>query len=333
MNFVDAKYVSLISNRFEKFTRKKDNLYNLRCPYCGDSQKHRNKARGYFYEKKGDYVFKCHNCGVGRTLSNFLKDHAQDLHKQYILESFKETTVGKGTFRPEPKFEFKKTSFEHKTDGIIPIDKLNIEHPAVQYLAKRKVPEEKYSELYYAEKYKTWVNTQKDTFKVIDPDHSRIVIPLISNGAWFGFQARALNPRNPLRYITTILDNEQPKIFNLDGVDYDDTVYITEGPLDSLFVDNCIAMVGADLDWMFLINNCDTEFVFIYDNEPRNKQIVDRMESLIAKKFPIVIWPKNIKEKDINDMVLAGHNVNNLIQSNTYQGLEAQVKLAEWKKV
>ena len=142
-----------------------------------------------------------------------------------------------------------------------------------------------------------------------------------------------MNPRNPLRYITTILDNEQPKIFNLDGVDYDDTVYITEGPLDSLFVDNCIAMVGADLDWMFLINNCDTEFVFIYDNEPRNKQIVDRMESLIAKKFPIVIWPKNIKEKDINDMVLAGHNVNNLIQSNTYQGLEAQVKLAEWKKV
>lgn len=333
MNFVDAKYVSLISNRFDKFVRKKDNLYNLRCPYCGDSQKHRNKARGYFYEKKGDFVFKCHNCGVGRTLSNFLKDHALDLHKQYILESFKETTVGKGTFRPEPKFNFKKTSFEHNEEGIISIDKLNRTHPAYEYLTKRNIPKEKYSELYYAENYKTWVNTQKHTFKSVDPDHPRIIIPLISNGAWFGFQARALNPRNPLRYITTILDDTPPKIFNLDGVNYNEVVYVTEGPIDSLFIDNCIAMVGADVDWMFLITNSETDFVFVYDNEPRNKQIVDRIEKMIDTKCQVVIWPKNLKEKDINDMVLAGHNVNDLVESNTYSGLEAKVKLAEWKKV
>lgn len=333
MNFVDAKYVSLLQPRFEKFAKKKENLYNLRCPYCGDSQKHRTKARGYFYERKGDYVYKCHNCGVGRTLSNFLKEHATDLHSQYILESYKETSVGKGTYRPEPKFIFEKPKFQHKEEGIISIDKLNNEHPAVQYLLSRKIPQEKFSELYYAEKYKTWVNTQKDTFKVVDPDHSRIVIPLISNGVWFGFQARALNPRNPLRYITTILDSDQPKIFNLDGVNYDESVYVTEGPIDSLFLDNAIAMVGADVDWMFVLSNEYTDFVFVYDNEPRNLQIVKRMETIIARQYSIVIWPKNLKEKDINDMVLAGHDVNHLVESNTYSGLEAQVKLTEWKKV
>jgi hypothetical protein len=209
----------------------------------------------------------------------------------------------------------------------------NKEHPAVQYLQKRQIPEDKYSDLYYADKYKTWVNTQKQTFNVTDPDHSRIVIPLISNGAWFGFQARATNPKNPLRYITTILDDTPPKIFNLDGVDYNDTVYVTEGPLDSLFINNSIAMVGADVDWMFLMSNYETDFVFVYDNEPRNKQIVERIEKMIARKFPVVIWPKNLKEKDINDMVLAGHDVNDLVESNTYSSLQAQVKLTEWKKV
>ena len=333
MNFVDAKYVSLLQPRFEKFAKKKENLYNLRCPYCGDSQKHRNKARGYFYEKKGDYVFKCHNCGVGRTLSNFLKDHAVDLHAQYILESYKETSVGRGTFRPQPKFESTKPKFQHKDDGIVSINKLNKEHPAVQYLQKRQIPEDKYSDLYYADKYKTWVNTQKQTFNVTDPDHSRIVIPLISNGAWFGFQARATNPKNPLRYITTILDDTPPKIFNLDGVDYNDTVYVTEGPLDSLFINNSIAMVGADIDWMFLLSNYETNFVFVFDNEPRNVQIVNRMQSVIDRKLSIVIFPSEVKEKDLNDMVLSGTNVQQLVYENIYSGLEAQLKLNIWKKV
>lgn len=333
MNFIDNKYVSLISNRFDKFVRKKDNLYNLRCPYCGDSQKHKNKARGYFYEKKGDFVFKCHNCGVGRTLSNFLKEYAPDLHKEYILESFKETTVGKGTYRPEPKFNFKKTKFEHNEEGIISISELNKEHPAVEYLQNRRIPKNKISKLFYAKQYKTWVNTQKDTFKVTNPDHDRIIIPLISNGVWFGFQARAMNPKNSMRYITTILDDSQPKIFNLDEVNYNDIVYVTEGPIDSLFIDNCIAMVGADIAWEFLITNYETEFVFIYDNEPRNKQIVDRIQNLINKNYSVVIWPRSIKEKDINDMVLSGKDVQDVIQSNIYSGLEAQIKLAEWKKV
>ena len=241
--------------------------------------------------------------------------------------------TGKGSVVASPKFEFEKPKFKSNQSELIPISDLNTSHPARKYLENRKIPSKDFVNLFYIEKYKTWVNTQKETFKITDPDHSRIIIPLISDGEWFGFQARALNPKNPLRYITTILNDTHPKIYNLDGVDYNKSVYITEGPIDSLFLDNSIAMVGADIDWGFLTSYKQTNFIFVYDNEPRNKQIVDRIERVIAGKFPVVIWPKSIKEKDINDMVLAGHDVNSVVQSNTYSGLEAQLKLTEWKKV
>jgi hypothetical protein len=100
-----------------------------------------------------------------------------------------------------------------------------------------------------------------------------------------------------------------------------------------MFIDNAIAMVGADIDKMFFISNYDVDFVMVYDNEKRNKQIVDRIENAIDSHFPVVIWPNDIKEKDINDMVLAGLNVQDVIESNTYSGLEAKAKLISWKRV
>ena len=54
MDLVDSKYIGLVSSRLPKFKRIKPNLYNCRCPICGDSQKQRNKARGYFYAIKAN---------------------------------------------------------------------------------------------------------------------------------------------------------------------------------------------------------------------------------------------------------------------------------------
>ena len=70
-----------------------------------------------------------------------------------------------------------------------------------------------------------------------------------------------------------------------------------------------------------------------FDNEKRNKQIVDRIEKAINKHFPVVIWPSDVKEKDINDMVLSGLDVDSMLKSNTYSGLEAKAKLISWKRV
>ncbi len=326
--FVDVYYVTLLSGRLEKFARKKEDLYNFRCPYCGDSQKHRNKARGYFFRIKTDMVFKCHNCGVGRTLPNFLKEQAPDLYDEYIMERYKKGTTGKGSYVPKPKFE--KPKFKKKGE-LKSLSELNKEHPAVGYVLGRQIPEAHFGDLYYTDKFCTWVNTQKPTFKDVKKDHPRIIIPFIDNeGTWFGFQGRSLSTDDKLRYITIMLDESKTKIFGLNRVDYNKTVYITEGPIDSFFIDNAIAMAGADVDWSAL---SDSEAVFVYDNEKRNKEIVNRMQKAIDKGYEVVIWPDNLQEKDLNEMYVAGHDVQSLVEFNTYSGLQAQIKLTEWKRV
>ena len=111
MSFIDVKYVALVSPQLQKFTKKKESLYNFRCPYCGDSRKRKDKARGYIFKVKNDLVFKCHNCGVGRTFTNFLKDQNQILYDQYVLERYKEGLTGKGSNTPNPTFNFQEPKF------------------------------------------------------------------------------------------------------------------------------------------------------------------------------------------------------------------------------
>ena len=327
---IDEHYARLISSRLDKFKHVKSGTYNFRCPYCGDSEKHRNKARGYLFTKNSGLVYKCHNCGVGRSFGNFLKDNAMDLYDEYVMERYKAGLTGKGRNVADPTFKIEKPKFK-KRGELQSIERLNNEHPAVGYLQGRQIPKEHFVNLYYTDKFCTWVNTQKPTFKDVKKDHPRIIIPFIdTNGEWFGFQGRSLNPDDKLRYITIMLDESRIKVFGLNRVDFDKTVYITEGPIDSLYIDNAIAMAGADVDWSLLSNR---EAVFVFDNEQRNKEIVTRMEKAIEKGYEIVIWPENLQEKDLNDMYIAGHDVQSLVEFNTYSGLEATIKLSEWKKV
>ena len=332
---IDILYTNLVAARLDKFKKIKEGTYNFRCPYCGDSQRYKNKARGYLFTKNSGLVYKCHNCGVGRSFSNFLKDNANDLYDEYLMERYKAGTTAKkgihgGFNAPEPKLDFQKPTFKKKGD-LDNIQSLNISHPAKKYIIDRKIPEKYFSDLYYAENFCTWVNTQKPTFKNVNKDHPRVIIPFIDeNGEWFGFQGRSLNVKDKLRYITIMLDDSRTKVFGLDRVDFKKTVYITEGPFDSLFIDNAIAMAGADIDWK-LIDNKDA--VFVFDNERRNPEIIKRMAQVIDKGYEVVIWPTHLIEKDLNDMTISGHNVQSLVEFNTYDGLEAHVKLSEWKKV
>ena len=327
-SFIDVKYIQLVSSRLVLFARKKADLYNFRCPYCGDSQKRRNKARGYLFKIKNDFVFKCHNCGMGRTLANFLKDQDTFLHDQYVMEKFKDGKTGKGTTVPNPKFEFKEPKFVKKDTGLEKISELNISHPAREYLENRGIKDLEY--FYYCPKFKEWTNKQKKMFDNLKQDSPRIIIPFKDKqGNLFGYQGRSLAPKAKLRYITIMLDEEQPKIFGLDRINETETVYVTEGPFDSMFISNSIAMCGSDVE----LSSLDCQFVYIYDNEPRNKQIVERIDKTIRQGNKVVIWPKNIQQKDINDMVLAGLNVQNVVESNVYSGLEATLKLNDWKKV
>lgn len=333
MSFIDEKYISLVSSRLQKFTKKKTGLYNFRCNYCGDSEKQKSKARGYLYQIKNDYNYKCHNCGVTRTLTNFLKDLDTVLYDQYVMERYKNGLTGKKSNTPEPEFKFEVPIFKKKSFNLPTISELNKEHLARVYLEKRQIPEKFLNQLYYCEKFKEWTNTQKETFKSVQYDEPRIIIPLIKDGEIFGYQGRSLNKSSKVKYITIILDDNQPKIFGWDNVDWNKTIYIVEGPFDSMFLNNSIAMVGADMDYMFFKNKPDVEFVFVYDNEKRNKEMISRVEKTIDMKYPIVIWPQDLKCKDINDMILAGLDVGKIIKDNTFMGLVAKAKLIGWKRV
>ena len=322
MDLVDSKYIGLISSRLPKFKRVKSDLYNFRCPICGDSQKNKSKARGYLYSVKANTNFKCHNCGASLSFNNFLKEIDPVLHKQYSLEKFKEGHTGKNFVVETPTFEFKKPVFKAKLN----LPKASENPSASGYLLGRKLNPDKF---YYAEKFKEWTNSIKPTFPNTKYEEPRIIIPLFYQNTLVGFQGRALGA-SMVKYITIMLSDDAPKIYGLDEIEKDKTVYITEGPFDSTFISNSIALCGADGDvnkWG--ISDC----VWIYDNEPRNTEILSRISRVIELGQKVVIWPPNTEEKDINDMILTGQNVQCIIESNTYSGLEAKLNFNIWKKI
>ena len=322
MNLVDSKYIGLVSSRLQKFKRIKPNLYNFRCPICGDSQKNKGKTRGYLYAVKADMNFRCHNCGASMTLSNFIKKIDTTLHKQYVFERFKDGKTGRGTVVEEPKFNFEAPQFKPKLD----LPKASKNPIAKRYLEKRKLNPDKF---YYTDKFKAWSNSHKKTFDDLTYDEPRIIIPLFYTNTLVGFQGRSLGP-SKVKYITVMINDDAPKIYGLDNIRRDAPVFVTEGPIDSTFLRNSIAMCGADGDvgkW-----GVSTP-VWVYDNEPRSKEITARISSTIARGESVVIWPNQIKEKDINDMVLAGHDVQSIVESNIYKGLEATLKFTTWKRI
>ena len=329
MSYLDTKYINLASASLQKYKKVKNGLWTFRCPYCGDSKKNKNKTRGYIFQVKGDHVFKCHNCGVTRSFSNFLKDQVPHVYDEYVMERYKEGTIGGNVPKPDLTQFISKPKFEKRTVDLEPLSRLNNFHVAKKYILDRGIPENKLDRLYYCPNFKEWTNTQKHTFSDTTNDEERIIIPLNdTDGNLIGFQGRSLSPNAKMRYITVMLNEDAPKLYGLDHINKNETIYIVEGPLDSFFLENAVAMCGSDVDirsfgW--------SDYIWVYDNEPRSRQITDKISKSIDAGDSVVIWPKTIKEKDLNDMVTSGINVKNVIQSNVYQGLKAKLQLSSWK--
>jgi transcription elongation factor Elf1 len=342
--FVDHKYVGLLSPRLEKFQRKDSKLYNFRCPICGDSTSNKSKARGYIYDKKGSLYYRCHNCSASMSLGNFIKQMDASLYQQYALEKYKQGQTGHGKvsektpenmfdFSAKPKFS-KKITQKSKLADLCRIDNLSTEHKAVRYLSQRQIPESKYNRLFYARDFKKWVRTLSDKYENLPSGEERIVIPYWNEeGELFAAQGRSLDPDNSMRYITVRFDEETTKIYGLDTWDKSKETVVVEGPIDSLFLDNALAMGGADISFDMFDKD---KTIFVYDNEPRNKEIIQRIEKTIDSGLRVCFFPEMIAQKDINDMVLAGASSTQLmriITKNSYQGLAAKAKLISWKKV
>ena len=260
------------------------------------------------------------------TFNSFLKNVDVTLQSQYSLEKFKDGKTGKGSTTNEPNvLEVAKESKPRFKRSIrIDLPGAYEEKKSSEYLNRRQVQ----GSFYYAKTFRRFINGIKPTFDNIRYDEERIVIPLYYNGDIVGVQGRALGP-NSVKYITVMFDDDAPKIYGLVKIRGGTPVFVVEGPFDSTFLRNSIAMCGADGDvrkWGV------SDPIWVYDNEPRSKEITQRISNTIDRGESVVIWPSHIHQKDINDMVLGGHNVQNLVESNVYRGLEATLKFNTWKR-
>ena len=328
-SYIDVKYVNIISPLLQQFKKKGDFLWNFRCPYCGDSQKSRTKARGFVYRKKNDLFYKCHNCGVGTTLGKLIEHLDSKSYKDYIMERYKS---GVKTVNKEPEFKFDAPVFRSKDvcSTLNSLEELQDDHPARKIIDRRNLPISSYKDLFLCpEFYKFTNNLIPNKFPSLDGDHPRLLIPFRDEeGEVFAYQGRAFGNEQP-KYLTIKLQ-ERDKIFGLDKIDKREEVLVVEGPLDSLFLDNCIAVAGAD------VPNLDCDFTVVFDNEPRNKELLKQVEKAINRGHKICLWPEGMEYKDINDMILGGYTkeeIHDLIKHNTYQGTTATLWFTKWRKI
>ena len=348
--FIDKKFINRVSPTLRNFKWKKETLANCSCPICGDSTRNKSKARGFFYQKGNDFFYKCHNCGAGHNLYNFLNQVAPSLCKEYSLERFRGGETKKSNYKKpkeEELFRFKdsKPKFKKKDkvlDKLTCLSDLPKEHPAVRFADMRQIPRQHFPLLYFTEDFGGFARYN------LDPDvfcgkEERIVIPFFnSHGNVVAAQGRAINfkdeqnARETAKYITIKADKSIDRLwYGLWRADTKKRVYVVEGPIDSLFLNNAVAMVGAGALKEVPLRFENTEMTYILDNEPRNRQICAYNEKLIELGKEVCIWPKEVFEKDINDMAyrLSTRKIQKIIDENTYSGLQATLKFNEWRKV
>ena len=335
--YIDRQYIGLVSLRLDNFTNKGNDLYNFRCPFCGDSSTNKAKKRGYLYRKQQNIFYKCHNCGVGMGLPNFIKRLDPTLYDEYSFAKFqdKHTPIGRKTIKEEiPKQKEKESIVSNPLNTLEKIAELPNEHLCKEYVNHRMIPLDYHYELYYAHDFGKFVkSTRPDKHNEVMNGQNRLVIPFFSNkGTFLGYQGRALG--HGMRYITIIFDEseKEPFIFGVDKLNRKKTVYILEGPIDSMFVKNSVALAGSTKH----INFEPKTSVFIFDNERRSKEIISLMRARLHDGYGIFIWPETIEHKDINLLAMDGwikKDIMKLINNNTYRGMSGELHINLWKRI
>jgi transcription elongation factor Elf1 len=341
MLFIDVKYTNMLGARLRNFKQKNEYLWNYSCPVCGDSSRNKLKARGYIYRTKQDLFAKCHNCGHSTNIGNLIKHVDANLYDQYVLERYKAGATKHNSHKDVSPLLHKSSKDDMLEDDILRslnrLDTLDVSHPAVKYLLNRKIPRDKWHLLYFSPKFKKFTNsvTPKFAEPIVD-EHPRMIIPFFTRaGKCFAYQARAYGNEEP-KYYTIKVDETEEKIYGLDRVDYGKRIYVVEGPIDSLFLPNSIAVSGSSFDTP-TIRQLLTNATIVMDNEPRNKEIVKQLEKYIEIGYSVCMFPSSVCQKDINEMILHGgmtsEEIVDLINTNTYTGMEAKLQFIHWRKI
>lgn len=342
--YLEIKYAKMVGTYLERFKITKELPYmcRARCPLCGDSEKDKRKARFHILETDGKLIYKCFNCDAGGSFTYFLKTNFPQLHNEYVFERYRSETTDAPviTTKPVDDSSFVPKQIKQPVDELFSLKlpyvrELDKTHPVARYVASRGLPDYPFQ---YAEKFYEFASEfNNDLNHTRSKDEPRLIIPFFDRkGNVFAFQGRDLLGKSKQKYITIVIDKKVPKIFGIDRVDFKKPVILVEGPIDSLFLPNCLASVNASLvstakKLSPVINK--TQLTLVYDNEPRNFQITKMYSEAISEGYRVVIWPSSPdKKEDINDLTLAGKDVTKIIQNNTYSGLLAQLEFQKWAK-
>lgn len=355
--FEDSKYVSLISGQLQVFKKIKDNVFNFRCPYCGDSQESEYKARGYLYPGDNGLHFKCHNCPESKPFYMFLKEQDAALFNAYTREKFMNGNSDKGGMSwqkrkkeqkekrdaslgtSKPKFAVKPKPTEVFVDPVLQnlqnINQLPEGHPCRVYVESRKIPRYRWKDLFYTGDFQALAaRFDPQAAERLVKYESRLVIPFFDKEKnVLAFQGRSLDPKCSLRYITIKKHQDYVKCYGMEYINEDYPVRIIEGPIDSMFVFNCVASADADLT---RIGSKYDNKVLLFDNQPRNKSLLNIIDRAIKRGYPVVIFPEGFEGKDVNDLILDGmsaQEIDTLINNRTFTGLKAKLEFSKWRKL
>lgn len=339
MTYLEIKYINLLSNRLRNFKQKSNSVFNFSCPICLDSETNTHKARGYIYPVEGKLKFKCHNCGYPASIPWFIKQVDERLYMEFRREQLLEE--GHHFKEPEEEVKFDKVDrlkiFDHRFDTLQRISTIDVDHYAREYVANRLIPKERWSDLYYCPEFYAYANLlipHKFSEKALKFDKPRLFIPFRDNHKnMVAFQGRAFVP-DEVKYITISLD-EKPTLYGMDRVDMSKDVFVFEGPIDAMFINNSIAVAGGDL-----VSKTDglnkQRLIAVYDNERRSPTTVKKIQKAIDAGYRVCIWPDKNESKDLNQMVIDGYKIDELksmILSHTFNGFRAQLELNRWKKI
>ena len=340
--YIDIKYLHSISYRLENFKKKTQDLFNCRCPICGDSQRLKRKARGYFYRGKQDLYYKCHKCGASQHFGTFLKNFDATLYSQYVVERYADGAHNKSSHKTvESVLKFEEPKFAKKPepkllDSIMDrLDTLPDDHEVIKYVTDRKIPRDAFDRLYFIPNVKDVIQLNAKYKESIITSEPRLAIPFFDGaGKLLVVSLRGIRGES-LRYINIKVDEDAQSIFGLDQVDPTKEVLVVEGPLDSLFLDNSIACAGTSFGKIDQLPIPKEKITIIFDNQPKNREVGKLMNKYIDMGYKMVIWP-DVPGKDINEMIengLTSGEIQGIINDNTFQGLSAKAKYAMWRKV
>jgi hypothetical protein len=335
--FLDLKFINEVAHSLLMFKKKDEYRFNFRCPICGDSQKNSRKARGWFIKFADQMFMKCHNCGYAKPFGAFLKEYNAPLFSRYSLEKYR---PGNGELRfddPKPSTTVEPEVPARLIDSLLDrLDTLDDDNIAVQFCLKRKIPREKFNQLYYVDDVKKIEQLSSKYKDKIQSHEPRLVLPFYDfKGQLTGVSCRALGDE-ALRYIHIKIKEDVPLIFGTETLNRNKRVYVTEGQIDALFIPNAIAVSGIAFTKIGTLGIPKNRMTVIIDNQPRNKEVVKVYKKFIDEGHEIVIWPQNLEEKDLNDMILSGltsKQIQTIIDKNTFSGLEAEIKLMAWKRI